>query len=112
VDSPFSSNQIQGCFWGAVLGVRNGWFLSDAAALERIAPLIITGLTRRLAGSTTGCSEGVLWIVRTVSPWRDLPEAFVDWTSVFRRFTVGGASRVFGGGFFEVDVPMIRTSNS
>ena len=29
----------------------------------------------------------VLWIVRTGSPWRDLPEAFGDWNSVFRRFS-------------------------
>lgn len=31
--------------------------------------------------------EGVLWIVRTGSPWRDLPETFGDWNSVFRRFS-------------------------
>jgi len=31
--------------------------------------------------------EGVLWIVRTGAPWRDLPEAFGDWNSVFRRFS-------------------------
>ena len=31
--------------------------------------------------------EGVLWIVRTGSPWRDLPEAFGDWNAVFRRFS-------------------------
>ena len=31
--------------------------------------------------------EAVLWIVRTGSPWRDLPEAFGDWNSVFRRFS-------------------------
>jgi putative transposase len=31
--------------------------------------------------------EGVLWIVLTGSPWRDLPEAFGDWNSVFRRFS-------------------------
>ena len=31
--------------------------------------------------------EGVLWIVRTCSPWRDLPAAFGDWNSVFRRFS-------------------------
>ena len=30
--------------------------------------------------------EGVFWIVRTGSPWRDLPETFGDWNSVFRRF--------------------------
>ena len=31
--------------------------------------------------------EAVLWIVRTDSPWRDLPEVFGRWNSVFRRFT-------------------------
>jgi len=31
--------------------------------------------------------EGVLWIVRTGSPWRDLPDVFGDWNSVFRRFS-------------------------
>ena len=31
--------------------------------------------------------EGVLWIVRTGAPWRDLPEVFGEWNSVFRRFS-------------------------
>ena len=31
--------------------------------------------------------EGVLWIVRTGSPWRDLPGVFGEWNSVFRRFS-------------------------
>lgn len=31
--------------------------------------------------------EAVLWIVRTGSPWRDLPEMFGEWKSVFRRFS-------------------------
>ena len=30
--------------------------------------------------------EGVLWIARTGSPWRDLPRAFGHWISVFTRF--------------------------
>ena len=29
--------------------------------------------------------EAVLWIVRTGSPWRDLPDVFGDWSSAFRR---------------------------
>src|ERR1700684_678085 len=31
--------------------------------------------------------EGVLGIVRTGSPWRDLPAVFGEWNSVFRRFS-------------------------
>ena len=31
--------------------------------------------------------EGVLWIARTGSPWRDLPAPFGLWNSVFQRFS-------------------------
>jgi len=43
----------------------------------------------RTRGSSGGDNrmfvEAVLWIVRTGSPWRDLPDVFGDWNSVFRR---------------------------
>ena len=62
--------------------------LSDAA-WERMAPWIIGRPDQK--GSTGRDNrmfvEGVLWIVRTGSPWRDLPQAFGDWNSVFRRFS-------------------------
>ena len=40
--------------------------------------------------------EAVLWRVRTGLPWRDLPSAFGNWNSVFRRFR-----RWAKGGVFE-----------
>ena len=30
--------------------------------------------------------EAVLWKARTGSPWRDLPEEFGDWNTIFKRF--------------------------
>jgi transposase len=30
--------------------------------------------------------EAILWIARTGSPWRDLPAAFGNWNTVFKRY--------------------------
>ena len=39
--------------------------------------------------------EGVLWIARTGSPWRDLPPVFGKWNSVFVRFNRWSESGVW-----------------
>ena len=83
--------------------------LSDAA-WERIAPLIIGGLTRKARlGATIGCLWKGCLDCAYGSPWRDLPEAFGDWNSVFRRFS-RWSLKGFGGGYSR-RCPMMRTSN-
>ena len=70
------------------MGVLDRLLLSDEQ-WERMSGLIIGRADQR--GSTGRDNrmfvEGVLWIVRTGSPWRDLPEVFGEWNSVFRRFS-------------------------
>ena len=70
------------------MGVLDRLVLSEVA-WERMAPLIIGRPDQQ--GSTGRANrmfvEGVLWIVRTGAPWRDLPEVFGGWNSVFRRFS-------------------------
>ena len=39
--------------------------------------------------------EGVLWKARTGSPWRDLPEMFGKWNTVFQRFNDWSKAGVF-----------------
>ena len=64
---------------------------------ERIAPLLPgkpddpgrSGEDNRLF------VEAVLWVVRTGSPWRDLPEAFGNWNSIFVRFRRWAKKGVF-----------------
>ena len=30
--------------------------------------------------------DGIFWVARTGSPWRDVPEEFGKWSSVYRQF--------------------------
>ena len=39
--------------------------------------------------------EGMLWIMRTGAPWRDLPSQFGNWNSIHRRFRRWAKAGVF-----------------
>jgi transposase len=43
--------------------------------------------------------EAVLWIVRTGSPWRDLPPLFRNWNTIFKRYSDWVKADVFAGLF-------------
>jgi transposase len=79
---------IQGCHLEAAMGVLDRLVLNDEQ-WARMAPHIIGDeRTRGSSGRDNRLFvEAVLWVVRTGSPWRDLPEVFGPWNSVFRRFS-------------------------
>lgn len=64
---------------------------------ERIAPLIPgkKGDPGRSGEDNRRFVEGVLWMVRTGAPWRDLPEYFGKWFSVWKRFRRWALKGVF-----------------
>jgi transposase len=64
---------------------------------ERIAPLIPgkVGDPGRSGSDNRLFVEAVLWIVRVGAPWRDLPEYFGNWNSVFQRFRRWAKGEVF-----------------
>ena len=64
---------------------------------ERVAPLLPgkDGDRARSAKDNREFLEAVLWIARTGAPWRDLPNEFGLWNSVFRRFRRWARKGVF-----------------
>lgn len=70
------------------MGVLDRLILTDEAWARMAAHIIGDQRTRGSSGRDNRLFvEAVLWIVRTGSPWRDLPEVFGSWNSVFRRFS-------------------------
>ena len=70
------------------MGVLDRLILSDAAWSRMARHIIGDEKTRGSSGRDNRMFvEAVLWIVRTGSPWRDLPEVFGSWNSAFRRFS-------------------------
>ena len=70
--------------------------LTDAQ-WERIAPLLPgkKGDPGRSGDDNRRSLEGILWIVRTGAPWRDLPDYFGNWFTVWKRFRRWALKGVF-----------------
>ena len=63
-------------------------FCLTDAQWSKIEPFCLgkPGDPGRTGGDNRLFVEAVLWIVRTGSPWRDLPPWFGKWNSVYKRF--------------------------
>jgi transposase len=55
---------------------------------QKIEPLLPpeSGYWGRPSKSHRQVIEGILWILRTGAPWRDLPEEYGPWSSCYNRF--------------------------
>jgi len=68
------------------LAVIRGLMTDEEWAI--IAPFLTTPSSRggRPPANYRQVLDGIFWICRTGAPWRDLPEAFGNWNSVWRQF--------------------------
>lgn len=70
----------------------------------RLAPLLPAQrpTTGRPAKDHRTVLDGILWILRTGAPWRDLPERYGNWKTVYSRFTRWRAAGVWDRVLAEV----------
>src|SRR5919202_226200 len=56
---------------------------------HRLAPLLPPQrpATGRPANDHRTVLNGILWILRTGAPWRDMPERYGNWKTAYSRFT-------------------------
>lgn len=68
--------------------MRRRFELSDET-WARIAPQLPAERGRKARPSRDNRSmvNAMLWVLRTGAPWRDLPEHYPPWTSVYTRFS-------------------------
>lgn len=76
---------------------------------RRISPHIPgqRGLRGRPGADNRLTLEGILWIARTGSPWRDLPPEFGKWNTVYQRFRRWAKCGVTGRIFQVLAAPLL-----
>ena len=76
---------IQGCLLEVALGERIGLTEDEWGIIGTLLPSE-RGRGCRPAQDNRLYFEGMMWIARTGSQWRHLPDEYGKWNSVFRRY--------------------------
>lgn len=72
---------------------------------SKLEALLPPGRPGRPGGDVRRFLNGVLWISKTGSPWRDLPEAYGSWIIVYQRFSYWSKSQRFEALFKALQEP-------
>ena len=67
--------------------------------IKELLPPERTGKPGRPAGDNRQTLNGILWIVRSGAPWRDMPERYGSWSTIYDRFRTWERLGVFEGIF-------------
>jgi len=55
--------------------------------------------------------NGILWVLRTGAPWRDMPERYGKWTTIYSRFQRWRKSGAWKKMFADLQTTLERESN-
>jgi len=67
--------------------------------------------TKRPAQEHRRLLNGILWVLRTGAPWRDMPERYGKWTTIYSRFQRWRKSAVWDKMFAELQTALDVESN-
>src|ERR1700739_3853627 len=80
---------IQGCGFGRAALSRGDLTEAEWRVLKELLPVERPPGKRgrgRPAQDNRNVINGILWRLRTGTPWRDVPEKYGDWNTIYRRF--------------------------
>ncbi len=80
---------------------------------EQIEGLLPKGKTKRgrPAQDHRQLLNGMIWVLRTGAPWRDIPERYGKWTTIYSRFQRWRKSGVWDKMFSELQTVLDVESN-
>ena len=80
---------------------------------ERIEPLLPRPNTKRgrLSRDHRQLLNGILWVLRTGAPWRDVPDRYGKWTTIYSRFQRWRKSGIWDKMFVGLQTALEQENN-